>query len=232
MFQTKKIDVILLCGGKGQRLRPHTRNLPKPLLIVNNKPFLYYMIKKFLKINVNQIILATGYKSKKISSFVRKYFRNVSKIKLIDSGDVDIIKRLKDSTKLIQNDFFVCYGDTYVNFSIKKYINEFLNTKNDKSFVLGTYYKIKYGTVAFNKKNFIINNFKEKPTFPEPINLGYFLFTKNTLPIVLKYNKWIKLLEEMIKNKKLILKITNKKYFSFDSPTEYHEIKTKFVDIA
>jgi hypothetical protein len=94
MTQRKKIDVILLCGGKGERLRPYTANLPKPLLKVNNKPFLYYIINKFLKINVNQIILASGYKSTKVSSFVNKYFKHNDKIKLVDSGNVDIIKRL------------------------------------------------------------------------------------------------------------------------------------------
>lgn len=229
MTQKKKIDVILLCGGKGERLRPYTANLPKPLLEVNNKPFLYYIINKFLKINVNQIILASGYKSKKVTSFVNKYFKHNNKIKLVDSGNVDIIKRLQDSSKLIKNDFFVCYGDTYVNFNINKYINEFLNIKNNNSFVLGTYYKIKFGTVSFNKKNFLIKNFMEKPVFPEPINLGYFLFNKEVLSIILKYTKWIQFLKAIVKNKKLVLKITDKKYFSFDRPTEYHEIKTTFV---
>jgi len=229
MTQRKKIDVILLCGGKGERLRPYTANLPKPLLKVNNKPFLYYIINKFLKINVNQIILASGYKSTKVSLFVNKYFKHNDKIKLVDSGNVDIIKRLQDSSKLIKNDFLVCYGDTYVNFNINKYINEFLNIKNNNSFVLGTYYKIKFGTLSFNKKNFLIKNFKEKPVFPEPINLGYFLFNKEVLSIILKYRKWIQFLKAIVKNKKLVLKITYKKHFSFDSPTEYHEIKTTFV---
>ena len=43
----KNLDVVLLCGGKGQRLRPFTANIPKPLLLVNKKPFLFYVIKFF-----------------------------------------------------------------------------------------------------------------------------------------------------------------------------------------
>ena len=43
MKSTKKVDVVILCGGKGQRLRPYTLNTPKPLLIVNRKPFLYFL---------------------------------------------------------------------------------------------------------------------------------------------------------------------------------------------
>ena len=62
----KNLDVVLLCGGKGQRLRPLTANVPKPLLLVNKKPFLYYVVKRFLKIKVNHIFLASGDKSHKI----------------------------------------------------------------------------------------------------------------------------------------------------------------------
>ena len=224
----KKVDVILLCGGKGHRLRPHTFSTPKPLLIVNKKPFLYYMIKKFLRINVNQIIIATGYKSHKISKFVDKYFKKNKNIKLINSGNVDIIKRLKDCSKHIKNDFFVCYGDTYVNINLNKYIKDF-KTKNKYAFVIGAYYKIKYGTVTYNKKTNIIKKFKEKPTIQEPINLGYFLFKKNLVSNIKKNNTWVKFLENLTKNKKLFINITDKKYFTFDSPRDYHEIKTRFI---
>ena len=45
----KTFDVIILCGGKGKRLRPLTQNTPKPLTKIKNKPFLYYLIHFFLK---------------------------------------------------------------------------------------------------------------------------------------------------------------------------------------
>ena len=43
----------------------------------------------------------------------------------------------------------------------------------------------------------------------------------------MKFKKWINFLEKLAKSKKLKLLITNKKYFSFDNPTEYKEIKNK-----
>jgi glucose-1-phosphate cytidylyltransferase len=224
-----RFDIILLCGGKGQRLRPYTLNIPKPLLIVNKKPFLYFIIKKFLRLNFSQIILATGYKSNKVSKFVNSYFKNNKKIKLIDSGNVDIIKRIQDCSKYIQNDFFVCYGDTYIHLDLKKYIRTFIKSKKP-AFVTGTYFKFKYGTIIFNKKNYLIKKFTEKPTFPYPINLGYFIFKKSILEIVNKSSSWIKFIDKLINKKKLFLNITNKKYFSFDSPRDYNEIKSRFIN--
>ena len=39
-----KLSVVVLCGGKGERLRPLTKNLPKPLIKIKKKkyPFIYY----------------------------------------------------------------------------------------------------------------------------------------------------------------------------------------------
>ena len=44
-----------------------------------------------------------------------------------------------------------------------------------------------------------------------------------------KNNSWVKFLENLSKSKKLFINITDKKYFTFDSPRDYHEIKTRFT---
>jgi perosamine synthetase len=97
-----KIDIIFLCGGKGTRLRPYTKNLPKPLLLVNKKPFLSHLINKVIKLrNVDKIILAGGFKVQKIRDFVKKEFKNNKKIIVINSGEVDIIKRICDQKNIL-----------------------------------------------------------------------------------------------------------------------------------
>ena len=224
----KKIDVILLCGGKGQRLRPYTLRTPKPLLIVNNKPFLYYLIKNFLKINVNQIILAAGYKSKKISDFKNQYFKKYKNISVVKSGDVDIIKRLKDCSELIRNDFLVCYGDTHVDINLEKYIKNFYKNSK-KCSVISAYYRLKYGTIVYNKKNLTVKKFKEKPLIDNPINLGYFIFKQELIKDIKKNKKWVNFLYNLSKKNQMITHVTNKKFFSFDSPREYFEIKSRFI---
>ena len=229
MINSKKnIDVVLLCGGKGQRLRPLTANTPKPLLLVNKKPFLYYMIRKFLKLRVNQIILATGYKSQKVRSFVNKFFKKNKNIILLNSGNVDIIKRLKDCSKFIKNDFFVCYGDTFASINLNKYIDDF-NKKKKVASVVSAFYTIKYGTLDYNKKNFVVRKFKEKPTIQDPINLGYFLFRKSLIKNIKSQSLWVKFLENLSKSGKFTTTVTNKKYFSFDDPVEYNQVKKKII---
>ncbi len=57
------LSAIILCGGKGMRLRPLTEDMPKSLIEINGKPILYYIISHLLKYGVNKIIIASGYKS-------------------------------------------------------------------------------------------------------------------------------------------------------------------------
>ena len=59
----KNLTVIILCGGKGQRLRPLTSEVPKPLVKIKNKAILEYIINHLLKFNVRNIVIASGYKN-------------------------------------------------------------------------------------------------------------------------------------------------------------------------
>jgi NDP-sugar pyrophosphorylase family protein len=59
----KNLTVIVLCEGKGQRLRPLTSDIPKPLIKIRNKALMEYIINHLLKFNIKNIIVASGYKS-------------------------------------------------------------------------------------------------------------------------------------------------------------------------
>ena len=66
-------QVIIFVGGKGNRLRPLTKNMPKPLIEINNKPFLFYLIQQLENFQFTEVILLTGYKSSKFITFKNDY---------------------------------------------------------------------------------------------------------------------------------------------------------------
>ena len=66
------LTTIILCGGKGERLFPLTKNLPKPLIKINGKEILSYILNNQVKYNLNDIILATGYKNNFLKIFKKK----------------------------------------------------------------------------------------------------------------------------------------------------------------
>lgn len=90
----KNLTVIVLCGGKGQRLRPLTTQVPKPLIRIKKKTILEYILNHLLKFKINNIIIASGYKNRLIKNFVSKKYND--KIEVIDTGiNAGILDRIK-----------------------------------------------------------------------------------------------------------------------------------------
>lgn len=65
---------LILAGGRGTRLRPHTEEIPKPLLEVGGKAILGHQIETLLAAGVSRIIIVTGFLSHKIEEFVKAHF--------------------------------------------------------------------------------------------------------------------------------------------------------------
>jgi len=77
MNQTK-IDLVVLAGGKGSRLNKYLGNLPKPMVKINKKSFLSYLINNASVYNFNKIYIMTGYRSAIIKNkFHKKEFNFV-----------------------------------------------------------------------------------------------------------------------------------------------------------
>ena len=58
----KKIDLVILAGGKGSRIKKFLQNKPKPMMKFNNIYFLQYLINNFSKYPFNKIYILTGFK--------------------------------------------------------------------------------------------------------------------------------------------------------------------------
>ena len=80
-------QAVILAGGMGKRLMPLTKNIPKPMVKINNKPFLKYLIEYLQKQNIKKIIILTGYKSK----IIENYFKNKKNITIFKT-------RIEDDT--------------------------------------------------------------------------------------------------------------------------------------
>ena len=83
------------------------QKIPKPMAMVNGKPFLYYLIKQCKFNGINEIILLCGYKSEKI----KKYFKNGKKFGLsikysFNPPDINTYKRLVDAKHLLKKIFY------------------------------------------------------------------------------------------------------------------------------
>src|SRR5205807_6402200 len=58
-----RMQVVILCGGKGTRIRDVTDDVPKPMIPVGGRPILWHIMKGFAHHGFNDFILCLGYKS-------------------------------------------------------------------------------------------------------------------------------------------------------------------------
>jgi D,D-heptose 1,7-bisphosphate phosphatase len=167
----KKTNVLILCGGAGNRIKKITKKIPKPLINVNKIPFLFYILKNLERYNYKKIYLLTHYKNNQFKKFLvkykKKFHQNISIInenKKLDTGGsiVGAIKRIKN-----KQDFLILNGDTYHNFNFDFINKKFYDLKkkvflilvrNDKqSYKLNSLY-IKNDTVYHSRSKKFINS--------------------------------------------------------------------------
>ena len=189
---TEKPEAIILCGGRGARLKPITDEIPKPLVPINNKPILHYVIEHLISYQINKIHLATGYKSYLINDFIRNHQFNAN-ILIHDTGDVDIIVRLQRIFECIEEkNLLGIYGDTISDVNINKLIDVHSRLKRLFSATVWPL-KLSYGVIEIDE-NDLVTSFQEKPRLDKWINIGYFIFDSKFKSSIFRY----KLFEEFL----------------------------------
>jgi NDP-sugar pyrophosphorylase family protein len=68
----KRVDLVILAGGRGNRISKLTKKIPKPLIKINNIPFIQYLLNYYSKYNLNKIYILTGYRGDKFLKFHKK----------------------------------------------------------------------------------------------------------------------------------------------------------------
>lgn len=174
----KNLSTLILCGGRGERLKPITNKIPKPLIKIDGREILGYILNHLKSYEIKNSLILTGYKSDQINKFIKKKFKN--NVNCFYTGqNVDLIKRIKKSLANLEKYILICYGDTLVDISVDNLIK--YHNKLDKLPTMSIFEtKTNFGVVKFNSKN-IVTNFLEKPNLNLWINVGYFIFKKTQL---------------------------------------------------
>ncbi len=197
----KNLSIIILAGGKGKRLLPITKELPKPLIKINNKEILSYVIDSLSKLNKGKIFVLTGYKASLINQFILKKYKHKNISSKFTGVNSDISLRIRKIFKHLDKNILICYGDTFANVNFKKLINLYLN-KNKSTIISSYQQKSNFGLVKYNKKKLILS-FDEKPVLDSDINIGYILISKKNLEYIKYYKNFGNFLKYLVKQKKV-----------------------------
>ena len=199
------MKVVILAGGFGTRLSEHTKSMPKPMIDINGKPMIYYILKFYAKHGFKDFFIALGYKGQVIKNFFKKnsYGWNIN---LIETGKKTMTGgRLKRLAKHLRNEtFMMTYGDGLSNVNLKKLLKFH---KNNKKLVTLTAVRppARFGALKF--KGHLVRYFKEKSKVDEGwINGGFFVIEPKFLNFIKKDDTYLERepLELASKKKQLV----------------------------
>lgn len=151
MADKKVMQAVILAGGLGTRLRPLTLDKPKPMVDVNGRPFLCYLLQQLKSQGIQRILLLTGY----LHNVIEDYFGDGSAFGLsitYSQGDPswETGRRLFRAVHLLDPHFFLLYGDNYINYRLSDLVKFYQTQQAPLSLVVVK--KLK-GNISINERS-------------------------------------------------------------------------------
>jgi NDP-sugar pyrophosphorylase family protein len=177
---------IILAGGKGERLRPHTVDRPKPMIELAGRPILSYQIDQFKKAGIGTVVFACSYKK---DFLIRSIGDGKSwGIKALYSIEEEPLGRgggIKKAMSLLPSNWqnvLVTNGDNLWKIDIPDLIKNHLE-KNAITTIVVSPLRSPYGIVEFDKSG-RVKDFREKPILPHWVNAGAYVMRRDIYPLL------------------------------------------------
>src|SRR5574344_2003233 len=223
-YRTKlPIDVVMMAGGKGIRLRPLTEQIPKPLLKVGDKAIIDHNVDRLINFGVKHINVTVNYLAEQIEQHFSEPHNGI-KVKTFREqafygtiGGVKIVEKFYNDTILVMNsDLFtnIDYEDFYLHFKVN----------NAEMSVAAVPYNVSipYGILDLEGRN--IKGLLEKPKYNYYANAGIYLIKKSALAEIPE-NEFFNatdLIEKLIAQGKSVIRYPlNGTWIDIGNPQEY-----------
>jgi len=225
------IDVLLMAGGEGQRLRPLTEKTPKPMLKLGSKPILEHNINRLKNFGIQNIHISIKYLGEQISNYFGNgknldlkinYIRERKPLGTI--GAAGKIKKFNHEYLLLMN------TDLITNIDLESFYL-YAKKHNADIAVASIPYEINVPYAIFETKGPSIKSLKEKPSFTYFSNAGIYLIKNELLKYIPNNKKFhaTQLLELAIKKKKKLIYYKVLDYWlDMGSKEDYEKAKKDF----
>ncbi|MFX0200692.1 MAG: sugar phosphate nucleotidyltransferase [Candidatus Hodarchaeota archaeon] len=228
------MKVVILAGGKGTRLLPYSKVIPKPLMPVGDRPILQIILSQLRRYGFSQVTLAVGH----LADLVEAYFGDGSKYGVrIDysredkplgtAGPLSLIKGLNDT-------FLVMNGDILTNLDYAGLIN--FHRENRAIATIATYWKqvrIDLGIVELDG-DFVVSKYVEKPIFKYDVSMGIYVFEPEVLNFIepSRYFDFPNLVRTLMKAGRKVIAFPFKGYWlDIGRHEDYAQAQEEFEDL-
>jgi glucose-1-phosphate cytidylyltransferase len=195
------LDVVILCGGQGTRLREQTEVKPKPMIEIGGRPIIWHIMKIYSRFGVRNFILCLGYKGEVLRDYFLNYRYNRSDLAVeLQSSSVDVLgnepledwrvvladtgdeaqtgARIRTAMKYVRHDrFLATYGDGVSDVAIDALYDSHIASGRQAT-VTAVHPTARFGEIAIDGSQ--VRTFHEKPQITDGwINGGFFLFERS-----------------------------------------------------
>jgi dTDP-glucose pyrophosphorylase len=200
------IDAVIMAGGKGQRLYPLTKDVPKPMLKVGGKPIIEINIDRMIKSGIQNINVSVNY----LANVIINYFTEEQKecnLKFVQEtepmgtvGSITLVNEIMNDYILLMNSDLL----TDINFE------DFFTTLKDNSadmIVASVSHRVSVPYAVFEVDGLEVKKLVEKPTYSYHSNAGIYLLKKEMLKYVPQntFFNATDLLEKLIEQKHKVI---------------------------
>lgn len=182
------MKAIIVAGGKGERLRPLTDIIPKPMIDVAGKPILEYIINLFKKNGITDLIISICYLPEKVTKYFgngNKFGVNIEYIYEKEDSPLGTAGNISTAKSYIDSTFIVTYADILRDLNIK----DMIKFHEDKKAIATLNIYKRFGenpkSVVLYDKNNKITSFIERPSLSETkedfvwSNGSFYIFEQN-----------------------------------------------------
>ncbi len=184
VFSKLRAPVVIMAGGKGTRLDPFTRILPKPLIPIGDKPIIELIMDKFHEHGTKEFYVTLNHKSKMIKAYFEE-FKKQYNVKYIDEdiplGTAGGLKYLPEN---IAGPIFVSNSDVLIQEDYGKILKYHKKSKSNITIVASVKnYDIPYGICEIESGG-LLKLIKEKPCVSFLVNTGMYVIDSVVLSII------------------------------------------------
>lgn len=233
------MEVVVLAGGLGTRLRSVVSEVPKCMAPVAGKPFLWYLLKYLTRYDVSRVVLSVGYLREVIfkwidenkNAFPFEFDYAVEEEPLGTGGGIKLaLSKVRSENALILN------GDTFFDVNLNELKKQYDSSKKDIVLALKPMKNFdRYGTVVYDAESSVVSAFNEKKHCEEGLINGgvYLVSTKSCIfdGLPTKFSFETAVLEKQCLQGNIAGLVQDGYFIDIGIPEDYRKADVEFGDL-
>jgi NDP-sugar pyrophosphorylase family protein len=194
------MKALVLCGGRGTRLRPYTTVIPKPLMPIGDYPILEVLLQQLRAAGVREVVLAINY----MGQLFRAFFEDGARLGLeiayvTEDKPLGTAGALASSLELLGDDFLVTNGDLLTTLDFGALFAA--HQASSDAATIGLFrreVKIDFGVIETGEGGELAR-YREKPTYHFDVSMGVNVLKRSVVAQFIRQNEYLDMPDLMMR---------------------------------